>query len=338
MIPGFERVTRRKPCPICGKPQWCLHGPDGISVCKRVMSNREFGEAGWIHGGELRRPSAESVVQKYVRPERNEAIEALYAKICQEQPGGASWQIASDHGIPADGAIRLGAVWHGIAGALAFPMRNASGACVGIRYRAENGRKWAAVGSWDGLFYDAMLAPTERAWVCEGPTDTAAMLELGFYVYGRPSCRGASRILVTRCVQQEHREVVIVADSDTPGQDGADAMAEQLVVAGVKVKVIVPTGGHKDARAWIAAGATAARIERVARNAQWWRGAPDAVRTTRAVDSDAGGGGGVSACGADDAGRDASSWAGGNPHGGQPWAGAVPTGRRDGMGGEGDPA
>jgi len=44
------RVTKRNPCPICGKPDWCLVSPDGkAAICARIESDTKAGEAGWLH-------------------------------------------------------------------------------------------------------------------------------------------------------------------------------------------------------------------------------------------------------------------------------------------------
>lgn len=46
------RVSRQNPCPICGKPDWCLVAPDGsAAICQRVTEGavKKCGEAGWLH-------------------------------------------------------------------------------------------------------------------------------------------------------------------------------------------------------------------------------------------------------------------------------------------------
>ena len=57
--------------------------------------------------------------------------------------------------------------------------------------------------------------------ICEGPTDTAALLDMGFAnVVGRPSCTGGIKLLVELVCQRRSEEVVVVADGDEPGQGG----------------------------------------------------------------------------------------------------------------------
>lgn len=48
----WARVDRRNPCPICGKPDWCLLSRDGgKAICARIESDRPAGNrgAGWTH-------------------------------------------------------------------------------------------------------------------------------------------------------------------------------------------------------------------------------------------------------------------------------------------------
>jgi len=48
----WVRVNRRNPCPVCGKPDWCLVSQDGkAAICARIESDRPAGSkgAGWIH-------------------------------------------------------------------------------------------------------------------------------------------------------------------------------------------------------------------------------------------------------------------------------------------------
>ena len=64
-----------------------------------------------------------------------------------------------------------------------FPMRNAEGDIIGLRFRELAGsRKWSARGSKDGLFYSTVhlhLSPSPKEMIIvEGPSDTAAAMSL----------------------------------------------------------------------------------------------------------------------------------------------------------------
>ena len=49
----WQRVSKRRPCPICAKPDWCLFtGPEDSPtavICARIESPKRCGEAGWLH-------------------------------------------------------------------------------------------------------------------------------------------------------------------------------------------------------------------------------------------------------------------------------------------------
>lgn len=56
---NWVRVSRVNPCPICGKPDWCLISEDGIAaICARIESDMIIGEkgAGWLHRLEEAKP------------------------------------------------------------------------------------------------------------------------------------------------------------------------------------------------------------------------------------------------------------------------------------------
>ncbi len=137
-------------------------------------------------------------------------------------------------------------------------MSDATGTIIGIRRRLPSGRKLAVRGGREGLFVPTALSRSGRLLICEGPTDTAAMLGLGFAALGRPSCSGGTRFVG---VLARAREVVIVADGDEPGRHGAIRLATTLHLHCPKVDIISPPPGVKDARAWVGAGATRHDIE-----------------------------------------------------------------------------
>ena len=141
-------------------------------------------------------------------------------------------------------------------------MKDAGGDVVGIRLRSVSGQKFAVTGSHNGLFIPRALPNLHGAplFICEGPTDTAAMLDLGFNVVGRASCNTGSRLLSQYIGLVHPAEVVIVADADAPGRDGAGRLASALVAYVPCLRVITPPDGINDARAWKRTGATQSDI------------------------------------------------------------------------------
>jgi hypothetical protein len=63
-------------------------------------------------------------------------------------------------------------------------------------------------------------------------------------------------LLIEAVLKWMPAEVIVVADSDPPGQGGAENLARQLVAYVPAVRLIMPPAGIKDARGWTLAGAT----------------------------------------------------------------------------------
>jgi len=167
----------------------------------------------------------------------------------------------------------IGAAWHAEKLAWAFPMRDAAGLVVGIRLRADDGRKWAVTGSRAGLFYDPFMdVPEDRVlYVAEGPTDTAAAITLGLPCIGRHACRGQVAAVAALARRMGFRRAVIISDNDAaksdgsyPGQEGAEELALALPLP---TKVITPPG--KDLRAWLQAGGNVAVFRVLERQCIW---------------------------------------------------------------------
>jgi 5S rRNA maturation endonuclease (ribonuclease M5) len=140
----------------------------------------------------------------------------------------------------------------------------------GIRLRSPGGKKFAVLGSQEGVFrtlnqltLKSEDPATKTVYVAEGPTDTAALLQLGFTAVGRPSCTGAVNILVS--ILKELR-VVIVTDADSPGRSGASILAGKLKGLVESIKIIEPH--RKDMREWVTSGATSEAVEMLVRDAK----------------------------------------------------------------------
>jgi excisionase family DNA binding protein len=161
------------------------------------------------------------------------------------------WQLTHDGVIPC---VRVGG---GKRRTVLYPVSNDGGHVLGIRLRLADGRKLSVRGGREGLFLPSNLAEAGLLLICEGPTDTAAMLDLGFAAVGRPSCAGGVRLLVDLVRQRPTAEAVIVADADAHGhgQRGAENLAAMLVAYSASVRVIKPAAA-KDAREWLRCGAT----------------------------------------------------------------------------------
>jgi hypothetical protein len=209
---------------------------------------------------------------------------AYHARLLALTDPQAVQGLSDSLGVSVASLTRLGAAYAGPCfhpdgdspEAWAFPMRDPAGEITGLRLRAMDGRKWAKKGSRGGLFIPDGAIPDQITLyaVAEGPTDTAAALDLGYYCLGRQSCSSdvAELVQALRGV-----DVVILGDLDEdhyrpdgtvyrPGQEGAYALAKALHGKARSVKLVVPLRG-KDIRSWKQQGCTAAVLRCVVDNA-----------------------------------------------------------------------
>lgn len=181
-----------------------------------------------------------------------------------------SWQAKAARllGLPCEPLVLLQVGWAPEHRATSWPMRDASDAIVGLRLRCpKTAKKWAVTGSQAGLFFAPGQIGSGRWFVCEGPTDTAALLSVGLQVVGVPSAGGGRDALVELCRRLRPDELVMVADADGPGVEGARRIADAVMML-ARVRMITPGNGCKDARAWIVAGADRAVVEATADGSQ----------------------------------------------------------------------
>ena len=141
-------------------------------------------------------------------------------------------------------------------GAWAFPMRDATGTVIGVRLRSPGGFKYSVKGGRQGLFAPRGIAfkPGDPLFVCEGPTDAAALLTLGLMAVGLPSAGQGGDLLLALVRRAKPGRVLILADDDTAGEQGALTIARFLARGGVACRVASVPGGAKDARAFVNAG------------------------------------------------------------------------------------
>ncbi len=265
---GWRSSTTEHPCPICGRPTpghkstWCRTTLDGeLAVCRfeSAGSIRTTRDGGWLHALRPRTPSNGSGYvspgQTPYRPARATRTTNWPLLVGLYQRNIESEQLevfAECLGVSAAVLIRLGVgcfgdVW-------TFPMVNEQQVPVGIRTRTENGEKRSVFGSRAGLFIPHDFAPNGGPLVvCEGATDTAALLSLGLCAVGRADCATGLRFLRPLCAG---RDVVIVGDNDDAGRHGASQLAGSLDNA----RVVFPPDGIKDAREWVKVGVTAAEV------------------------------------------------------------------------------
>ena len=262
----WRRVSRAEVCPICDRPDWCLlAGPEGnptAAICARIESPKRCGEAGWLHRlrGDDRQWQPRRRTIRFERPAAAIDFER-FAVDCQAAADGQHIaHLAESLGLSIDSLRRLRVGWSECHRSSSFPMSDAAGKVRGIRLRTPYGRKFAVRGGKEGLFLPADL-DGGGLLITEGPTDCAALLDLGFAAVGRPSCTGGIKLLVDLVKRRQPSQVVIVSDADAAGQHGANDLASAMQAYAQAVRVITPPDGIKDARQWKQRGATHEQIK-----------------------------------------------------------------------------
>lgn len=263
----WMRVNKNCPCPICSHTDWCGVSDDGgMVICMRqeegstkLTRNDGYlhvlrkGDGSWQHQG--RRVFVAEA--KVVRDDLPQILEECGQALDDEKMG-----MLSNHlGVSAGSLRRLALGWHQVMQAWTFPMLDHACKPVGIRLRSLGGSKSSLTGSCEGLFIPTGLTYKGPLLITEGPTDCAAMLDLGFEAIGRPSCVGGVDKCIALVRESHPANVVVVADADAPGQKGAETLASALLLVNKSVQIICPPDGVKDARAWKRAGATREIIE-----------------------------------------------------------------------------
>lgn len=269
LLHDFARVRRGRPCPVCGKGDWCLIARDDPAdpshvLCQRVESPRRWGGAGWLHRfrGGVHAPKRTRTIP--LRAPRRE-FDSLYPALQEALSDDRLHELAQRLGLPSEPLRRLRVGWvdeeHGAdlnlkygSGLWSFPMVDAEGRITGIRLRSRSCKKFSVVGSRAGVFLPSRLdSATKRLFIAEGESDVAALLALGLDALGRPGCTQAT-LITTMCVRKlRPQEVIIVSDNDKVGRRGAMELARRLSTVCCNVRVFVPPAG--DIREWVVGGA-----------------------------------------------------------------------------------
>lgn len=271
------RVTRQDPCGICEKPDWCCRGEKGW-CCMRISSEKPIKNGGWFHrfDSDYRPPIP---LKNPMKPPKKPMIDcgtmlshwradtsAENMKLMAEDLGVSVKALEMLRVAHANDLSYADPQWTGEAAV--FPMYDATCSTgeepCGIRLRTPEGKKFAVTGSKAGVFfpYGALLMiRCDRIFVCEGPTDTAACLDLGLFAVGRAACRGGEEVILSIIEQLSPDECIIVSDNDGPGVAGANDLMENIRIPKA---LFVPPG--KDLRAFVAAGGTKLLLEDMLKN------------------------------------------------------------------------
>ena len=249
--PGPYRVTKGRPCPVCGREKWCCFDPlSGICLCPRqadgALQDHSFrpirlGELGFLHvhgaasiyaGGSPARPTRASRAKSDAAndPARLAKIQAIY------RTSGDHLRVAAEElALPAESlqAFGLGQFnfYFNDAGkncpTRTWPEWSATGDIVGLghrrqgdgqkRFQGKRGIILTEAHAADRAKLRADIVARGRVVVPEGFTDTVAAQAMGEVAIGRPSVSGgvvAIADLLNSLALPETVEVVLLGEND----------------------------------------------------------------------------------------------------------------------------
>lgn len=248
----YHRCCKSMPCPVCGKPDWCLVEENGeYAICCRIEGGMYpmVSWNGWKYrlNGNYIKPK--KIVKTTVEPPNVEYIRKVYNNLFPKDDYICSMYLLDlmrQLKIKMIGLYLLRVksdrfVYY-------FPMYDSLGNMVGLKKRNLEGKKWCQSKSRLGIYWPKGFNRTKPTIICEGESDTAAML--GYYsnVLGRPSAYSGGQYLKELLVKCP--KVCIIADNELIGLREANRLQGVL---GPKSYVVTP-GGYKDAREWINSG------------------------------------------------------------------------------------
>ncbi|HEX5051053.1 MAG TPA: toprim domain-containing protein [Planctomycetota bacterium] len=244
-------MSKQAPCQFCGRTKWCSVAIDGsIAICMHVSEGARTTtrNGGYLHilKPGIKSPGAVSMPALRIPTDFTKTVEHLLQHTGQESIAALAQMLGLRDPAPLR-TLRM--FWDPSARAWGFPMSDAQGLIVGIRYRNARGGKFAAKGSQNALFVPSgALEQPGPLYLPEGPTNSAALLQLGLRVVGRACAKMTSRHLLQLC---RLLDVVVVADPDKAGREGARALASDVRLVAKSVRIIEPPAECGDARDWV---------------------------------------------------------------------------------------
>lgn len=250
----WKRVHGLSRCPICGKPDWCLVAPDrSAAICPRIDegSSRYIEGSGYLH---ILKVTQEWMNEEYhpktgysALPEHNEVLAIRARQWVTDCTNERISELATRLAVTEESLRLLNIGWFDHDASWIFPMLRTGKRLVGVRVRNKSGKKYAVRGSKNGLFIPNNLPDKGVVYVCEGESDTAAMLSCELPTVGRPSCNSGDRLIVELLAD---RPVVVCMDRDGVGRKGAEELAKLLRCHCPDVMMLEPPVKYKDMREW----------------------------------------------------------------------------------------
>ncbi len=259
---GWKEVSKRQPCPICDKPDWCTRNGEAVH-CMRIKNappgwkvRKECDDGGVIFvPDDGREQGNASTGTKTWAQRAKEYRDAL--------PPSRREALADELGVSPEALKQLGVGYCKHSGRYTFPECNGDRGIIGIVNRQGKDKR-CMKGSKRGLTIplDLDLDPAKPLLIVEGASDTAAALSIGLQAVGRPSAKGGKNLLFDLLSgdwsDEDGGEIFVIGENDRkddgswPGRDGARDIARHLArTLGRPVRWVLPPEEVKDLREWI---------------------------------------------------------------------------------------
>lgn len=243
----YTRCSKAQPCPVCGRHKYCLLGNNGrVAVCTKVQEGAyralNFGYLHFLNG------HTHTIV-----PEKNDdlipdasAVFRVYKQL----------SFFRDDMEPLANALRISPVALLLLGVgysekkrcWMFPMYNEKRHMIGLKCRNLKGNKWCFKGSRLGVYMSRVFNPHQMILVCEGESDTAACLGLGYNAIGRASAQTCMKIIPELVKNNQH--IYVFADRD---EDGLGLRSSERLIEHIGRGTIIYNKEYKDVREWVLA-------------------------------------------------------------------------------------
>jgi hypothetical protein len=245
---------------------------DGTNaVCARVSVGGVYcGEPGYRHvlkGQPVARTT--SKLRERVPLDASSHAQRFERAITTDQIAAVSTEL----GVSVESLRRLRIGWCQEHDAPAFPMWQRGTIC-GIRIW-KHGAKFCLLDSQNGFFIPrGFSSDLDVVYIVEGPTDTAALLDMGLDAIGKPNVNACTNELISWLLEHRPGLAVFVGENDNPdargvvaGIDKTKEQCSRATAAGLSTAFVLPPRG-KDVREWKTRyGGTRDMLELLVRNA-----------------------------------------------------------------------
>lgn len=298
----WSRVTRHAPCPVCGSPSYCTFNPyAGIAKCMKVEEG-SFAQKMSDLGPQFFHRLEEALQQKQYKkvkwkdvPRINNTQMRRWLRVWHERAklDKLHDQRAKELGLSAESMRVLGVGWANQSeillhktrcvhkGYWTVPLYNENLNSVGVALQPpadatgdeRDLTKKMISGSKPGMYATKTTRCGGTLLICEGFSDTATAITMGYHAIGRLSNTGTHNVIIAYVEQHLPDTVIVIPDNDPECKPRARELTEMgalnMLDAVRKLKiecVIMKPTTAKDLRQWYLNGGTRNALDKAINN------------------------------------------------------------------------